>query len=140
MITAVDTNVLLDVFLADQKFGSVSGQCLREALRIGVIVACDPVWAETVAMFPARADGERTLRELGIRFSPLNQESAAKAGMIWKDYRSGGGKRVRMVADFLIGAHALTQCDRLLTRDRGFYARFFDGLRVVDPARETPGT
>ena len=134
MITAVDTNVLLDVFLADPRFGSASGQCLREALRIGAIVACDAVWAETVAVFPTREDGEKTLRELGVRFSPLNQESAARAGIIWKQYRSGGGKRTRVVADFLVGAHALMQCDRLLTRDRGFYAGFFKELQVIDPS------
>lgn len=134
MITAVDTNVLLDVFLADLKFAPVSGQCLREALKLGVVVACDTVWAETMAVFPDQLDCDNALRELGIRFSPLNKESAVKAGIIWKKYRSSGGMRTRMVADFLIGAHALTQCDRLLTRDRGFYGKYFKGLQVIDPS------
>ena len=41
MITAVDTNVLLDVFLGDPRFGQASGEHLREALRLGAIVACE---------------------------------------------------------------------------------------------------
>ena len=49
MITAVDTNVLLDVFLSDPRFGQASGKHLREALRLGAIVACEAVWAETAA-------------------------------------------------------------------------------------------
>jgi hypothetical protein len=37
------------------------------------------------------------------------------------------------VPDFLVGAHALERADALLTRDRGFYRRYFKGLRIIEP-------
>jgi predicted nucleic acid-binding protein len=138
VITAVDSSVLLDVLTADRKFGPSSRDALRRVRSEGATVACDIVWAEVTGWFADRDTADAALDTLGITYVPLSREAAAIAGEAWREYREGGGARDRVVADFLIGAHALTLADRLLTRDRGFQRRYFRDLVVIDPSREEP--
>lgn len=135
MITAVDTNVLLDVFGADPTFGPRSKQAVRTCFTEGRLIACEVVWAEVAAFFPSSNAAQDAMNRLGVHFSPIDLQAALAASTAWKVYRSHGGERARVVADFLIGAHALSQADRLLTRDRGFYRAYFSRLRVIDPAK-----
>jgi predicted nucleic acid-binding protein len=134
VITAVDSSVLLDVFGADPKFGPPSAAALRNCLNEGRVIACEVVWAETGASFPAASEADAALRGLRIDFSALDAPAALAASTSWRAYRKAGGSRERVIADFLIGAHALRDADRLLTRDRGFYRRYFKKLSIVDPA------
>ena len=134
MITAVDTNVLLDVFSDDAEFGRRSADALRRCIAEGRLVACDVVWAETAAWFPDAKTAEDTLSTLRVDYSPLDAATALQAGRAWQAYRKAGGSRDRVIADFLVGAHAAEQADRLLTRDRGFYRSYFAGLSILDPA------
>ena len=134
MITAVDTSVLLDVFGADPSFGERSRQAVRGCLAQGALVACEVVWAEVSAGFRSPAAAADALRRLHVDFSALDAASAAMAGDAFGEYRRAGGSRERVVADFLIGAHARAHADRLLTRDRGYYRRYFQGLAIVDPS------
>ena len=134
MITAVDTSVLIDVFGADPRFGQPSANRLRLCLNEGAVIACAVVWGETRAAFSSDEDFVRALHTLGVGFSAQTEQASMLAGTVWKKYRAGGGKRDRVIADFLIGAHATSQCDRLLTRDRGYYKKYFAGLVVVDPS------
>lgn len=133
MITAVDTSLLLDIFSADPTFGTVSAAGARSALAEGALIACDVVWAEIAAAFPSAGEAADAMDRLGVRFTPLDPAAAAQSGQAWRSYRKAGGSRTRVVADFLIGAHASMQADRLLTRDRGFFRKHFTGLTVVDP-------
>ncbi len=135
MITAVDANVLLDIFGADPLFGVRSAKALRSCLSQGRLVACEVVWAEVASCFPATAQARQAIERLNVEFSPITLDIALAASAAWKAYRARGGKRQRVAADFLIGAHARGQADRLLTRDRGFYRGYFAGLRVLDPAK-----
>lgn len=137
MKTAVDTSVLFDVLQGHPVFGEASKHALQHAYDSGALVACDVVWGELRAHFPGEEAFTEAARTLQLRFDPLLPEAAAMAGRLWRESRrSAKGSRApreRIVADFLIGAHACHQADAFLTRDSGFYRQHFRGLRVIDP-------
>jgi predicted nucleic acid-binding protein len=135
LITAVDTNVLLDFLKADRTHGTRSREAIRDCLASGSLIASPVVWAEVSTFFeddPARAGV--ALDGIGVAFVPDSAESAFVAARSWQRHRQAGGGERRVAADFLIGAHALVHADRLLTRDRGFYRTYFEKLPIVDPS------
>lgn len=136
MITAVDTNVLLDVFDEDPVFMPLSLTALRECEAQGRLVACEVVWAEVAASFASVNAARDAMHRVNIEFSPLDVDAALATGAAWAAYRRRGGPRTRVVADFLIGAHALSRTDRLLTRDARFHRTYFEPLPVLDPSTE----
>ncbi len=134
MKTAVDSSVLLDVLGADPKFGEKSRIALRAAYDEGALIACDVIWAEVRANFQDDGSFQKAMGLLGVSFDPISPGAACLAGQLWRTRHKGGSQRKRVVADFLIGAHALHQADALLSRDRGFYRRYFSDLPVIDPS------
>ena len=129
MITAVDTSVLLDVFLPDDKFGERSKAWLRTAYDTGAIVISDIVYAELAPAFRDRETLDGALQEINAMISPLDTAMACEAGLRWRSYRKAGGPRQRIITDFLIGAHAASVAEAFLTRDRGFYETYFPELK-----------
>ena len=135
MRSAVDSSVLLDVLLPDPDFGPASAAVLREAIDSGVVVACAIVWAEVRAAFSSDEQFDHAIEKLGVEFEAVNSKAAAMAGSLWRQYRVGSkGARAHLIPDFLVGAHALLQAEALLSRDRGFYRRYFSRMKLVDPS------
>ena len=130
---ALDSSVLLDILIGDPVYGEASEQCIGDALAREDVVVCDAVVAEVQAMLDTSVSLMDTLTSLGIRYLPTQEAAAMRAGHMNKRFRSHGGKRERVVADFLIGAHALLQCDGLITRDEGFFRDYYKGLKLVVP-------
>ena len=131
MRTAVDTSVLLDVFLPDPRHGERSAERLRTAYDGGAIVVCDIVYAELTPAFGDRASLDAALRRIHATTSAIDTAIAHEAGLRWMRYRNAGGSRKRIISDFLIGAHAVTVADAFLTRDRGFYNTYFPELTTA---------
>lgn len=134
MITAVDSNVLIDVLGADPTFGPASSAALRKASRSGALIVSEVVWAETAGWYASEEEAARVLDDLRVRFVPTGTSAAHRAGVAWAAYRRGGGRRERLIADFLVGAHAQAHAEQLLTRDGDFLGARFRGLRILDPA------
>ena len=103
MITALDTNVLLDILVPNEAFYDASARCLEQANNAGSLVICDFVYAELCAHFVSRRDCDEFLNSLEIRREPLNQEALFLASRIWRTYRKQGDRRERVLPDFSSG-------------------------------------
>ena len=123
MITALDTSVLLDILVNDPKHADHSEALLFQAYKQGSLIISPAVYAELVPQARNRDELDGWLRQVRIQVVPFTVAHVA--------YRQAGGKRQRILADFLIGSHAFHEADQLLTRDRGFYRRYFSGLMIL---------
>ena len=155
MITAVDTNILLDILIPDKAHFNNSKMLLDEHLLKGRLIICEIVYAELSSQFFSEKELMSFLTETGIRLIPSDERALYFAGERWKEYAENRrhplqcrhcGRpitvtcpkchspimfRQHILSDFVIGAHALSHADLLLTRDRGFYKTYFNDLKII---------
>jgi predicted nucleic acid-binding protein len=106
---------------------------LESALAQGSLCACAVVVAELGRYFGGSDALTDFLADCQIDHEPMSLGTALAAADIMRAYARNKGPRERVAPDFLIGAHAMQQCDALLTTDGGFFRHYFAGLKVVSP-------
>ena len=130
---AIDSSVLIDLLAGDDAVAEGAEASLRECLSAGPVAVCDVVLAEVTTALRDGAEVLGVLEDMGLSFHATEAKAAVRAGEMQRRYRQRGGKRQRTVPDFLVGAHALLQCNALITRDAGFFRDYFKGLKVIVP-------
>ncbi len=137
MTTAVDTNVVIALWDKDSALSFAAQTALDTAFNRGTLVAAAPVFAELIAA-PGRSETFviSFFEETGIAVDwELPEQVWRLAGRAFQAYaerrrkqRDAGARRI--LADFIIGAHASANGFRLLTLDDGLYRSSFSTLAI----------
>ncbi len=137
MRTALDTNVLSGLLSREPNTGDIVaalGRCAQE----GQVLISPVVYAELLAYPNATETFLRSFVELtGIRVAYTVDASVwDESGRRFARYAARRRQSTqegprRLLADFVIGSHALASADRLMTFDQSFYKQYFPELRLL---------
>jgi predicted nucleic acid-binding protein len=129
----VDTNVILDISTGDKRWFEWSAGALERAGDESTLVINPIIYAEVSIAYKRIEDLDLALPPATFRREPLPYEAAFLAGKAFLNYKRRGGRKLRPLPDFYIGAHAAIAGYRLLTRDSARYRTYFPGLQVIAP-------
>jgi predicted nucleic acid-binding protein len=138
--TAIDTNVLSAIWSDEPSAQSLIAQ-LGLVKAHGALLISPVVYVELLA-YPRATNKfvKDFLLDTGISVDFILKERVwEEAGRRFAHYanrrrRSGSDGPKRLLADFLVGAHALLQADRLLSLDPAIYKHDFPELKLLHKA------
>ncbi|HLZ11213.1 MAG TPA: type II toxin-antitoxin system VapC family toxin [Candidatus Acidoferrum sp.] len=138
MTTSLDTNILVALWNPDEAQNLAVKKALVESQAAGKLLICGPVYAELLVS-PARneefLDNFCAQAFISVEWE-LSEQVWREAGIAYQKYgerrrKQGTNGPRRILADFLIGAHAMVGGYRLLTLDGRLYRAAFPKLRVA---------
>jgi predicted nucleic acid-binding protein len=135
-MTLVDSNVLLDVLTDGQAWADWSQGQLERAALDGPLIINDVIYAEISTRYATVEALDSILLDLNINVAPTPRYALFLAGKAYLQYRAAGGIRTGVLADFFIGAHAVTENLPLLTRDVRRYRNYFPTIMLIAPESE----
>lgn len=130
MITAVDSSILIKI-LKRESDAPAAMVALEEGANQGTLLVSTIVIAELGRLFKTNQLLTGFLDDMHLQASPISQACALQAADIMRQYAKNKGDKSRIAADFLIGAHAMTHANQLLTADTGFMRQYFKPLKII---------
>lgn len=134
MAVLVDSNVLLDVASEDPRWVEWSSLQIQVASRADRLVINPIIYAEIAPAFSTAESLDRWLDTGVFDRLPLPYNAGWLASKAFVQYRRSGGSRPTPLPDFYIGAHAVVESHRLLTRDPARYRTYFPSIELIAPA------
>ena len=137
MRTALDSNILSALWSKEPSARLIAAN-LGNAKQAGALIVSAPVYAELLA-HPTYSESSisRFLDDTGISIDfELSPRAWTEAGRRFAKYaarrrRATNPEPKRLLADFIIGAHALLHADRFMTLDPKRYHRDFPELKLT---------
>lgn len=156
MTIAIDTNILFDILLPDPKFKDSSLNLLKDYSKSNKLIISEIVYSELASQF-----NEQYLLDLFLSDSNIFIKNTGKDGLwiaskVWNDYNKNRNTKLQcnncghfqnyycnkcnklikskqhIIPDFIIGGHAIENSNKLISRDRGFYRKYFTELEIIN--------
>ena len=155
MTVAVDTNILFDILLADKRHKNSSLELILYYSRTDRLIISEIVYSELASQFNDFTLLDSFLRDTNIILEHTTTTGLWIASKAWREYTKNRDDRLQcshcgykqqmickeckeiitsrqhIISDFLIGGHASEKTGILLTRDYGFYRKYFKNINVV---------
>ncbi len=125
----IDTNIVIDLREEASPFFDWSLTRVAESVTTTSVVVVGELAYRTGTL----AEITDMLAGYDVLPMPLTIEASFRAGVAQRAYRAAGGTREKLLGDFLIGAHAVTAGQPLLTRDPRRYRTYFPDLTLITP-------
>lgn len=141
MTVAIDTNIFVALWQGTAAVAHAARISLERAGQDGALVIAPPVYAELIAapkrnvaaieafLEAAHVDVDWELDKIVWQTAALAYQGYARRR---REQHSASGPR-RILADFIIGAHAGILASALMTFDQGIYRMAFPSLRIIVP-------
>jgi len=136
---ALDSNIL-NALLRQEANAAEVAALLGQLRRTHALVICPVVYAELLAGPGAMTSLlQQLLAQASVTLDrELPLDIWERAGQVFGEYArrrqgSGGGLPRRLLADFVVGAHAEKTCTTLVTLDPQHYRLGFPNLSVLAP-------
>jgi len=129
----VDTNVLLDVLEDDGTWATWSQQRLEAASATDALAINPIIYSELSIAFQRIEELEAVLGEAHLSVEAVPREALFLAGKAFLRYRRSAGRKLSVLPDFYVGAHAAVMQWPLLTRDAARYRSYFPTVSLISP-------
>ena len=129
----VDSCVVIDVLENDRIWADWSQTQLETWSARGPLLINPVIYAELAAYAPSKESLEAEIATAELLMREMPRDALFLAGRAHAAYRSRGGVRSGVLADFMIGAHAAVAGCPLLAHERRRYAAYFPSLALVTP-------
>ncbi len=147
MTIALDTNVLWPLLRGDEPAVSILTPLLDGYNASDGLVVCGPVYAEllagpgaTVAALTAFLATTEIVVDVALPLLVWQEAGLAFRAYAERRVASGAAWPRRVLADFIIGTHALHNATALMTLNRDDFARMVPSLPLIVPNLNTAHT
>jgi len=132
-VILIDSCVITDLADPDSDWYEWSASALEDLEDHNVFVINPIIYTECSMGYETIEEIENLVNTLEFDCREIPREALFLAGKAFIQYRRRKGSKGNVLPDFFIGAHAVVENYKLITRDKGRFSSYFPSIELIMP-------